>query len=62
MSDNSRVNWKKVAQTLILCCGKCHVHSKCSNCCEVDIDPQLKPQVSTENIKTERNTSKEAVV
>ena len=52
MSDSSRTNWKKVAQTLILCCAKCHIHSKCSNCCEMDIDPKLTPQTSTqENIK-----------
>lgn len=62
MSDNSRVNWKKVAQTFLLCCAKCHVHSKCSNCCEVDIDPQLTPQASTQSIKKEKETTKEDLV
>ena len=61
MSDN-RTNWKKVAQSLILCCAKCHIHSKCSNCCEVDIDPKLTPQASTENIKNEKAKHKEILV
>ena len=62
MSDDSRINWKKVAQTFLLCCGKCKLHSKCSNCCEVDIDPKLTPHASTENIKKEKETNKEDLV
>lgn len=61
MSDNSRINWKKVAQTFLLCCSKCHIHSKCSKCCEVEIDPELTPQQSIESIK-KKETSKEDLV
>jgi hypothetical protein len=56
------MGWQSIAKTLIICCGKCHVHSKCSNCCELDIDPQLTPQSSTESIKKQKKGAKEDLV
>lgn len=62
MSDDSKINWKKVAQTFLLCCGKCKLHSKCSNCCEVELEPELTPQVSKNSIKDKKETTKEDLV
>ena len=45
MSD--KVRWKDVLMSMFKCCGKCHLHSKCSKCCELDIDPD--PQLSRPN-------------
>lgn len=39
MSD--KVRWKDVLMSMFKCCGKCHIHSKCSKCCELDIDPEM---------------------
>lgn len=47
-----KINWKKIALTFLLCCGKCHIHSKCSKCCEIDIDPELSRKESKNEIKT----------
>lgn len=56
------MGWQSVAKALIICCGKCHVHSKCSNCCELDIDPTLTPQVSTQKIEKDKKQAKEDLV
>lgn len=53
MSD--KVRWKDVLMFMFKCCGKCHIHSKCSKCCEIEIDPELsRPNTPTMiNIKNE---------
>ena len=62
MSDGSKISWGKVVQTFLLCCGKCKLHSKCSNCCEVKLEPELTPQVSKNSIKDKKETTKEDLV
>ena len=56
------MGWQSIAKAIIICCGKCHIHFKCSNCCELDIDPKLTPESSTESIKKKKKETKEVLV
>lgn len=42
-----KLRWKDVMLFMFKCCSTCHIKSKCSKCCEIEIDPESRPPTPT---------------